>query len=543
MVQALRSFKLWNQARRVMTNPRDESNLLGDSDAMESSSKLSAVKRKKVGAPLWAQLIGYTCTIIIFCFLVCKLYGVMVGTESDEWLTSRRLRNDLCSAADDDEEDCPSGASHPALVIPYFIGVFYIFIGIAIVCDEFFVPALEQIGIFLDLSDDVCGATLMAAGGSAPELATSLIGTFQGSSVGFGTIVGSAIFNVLFVISCCVLSTPKELAPLELTGWPLARDCLYYSFTLVGIAVFFGAITPGVIEGWEAAILFAMYLVYVILMRYNDVLYEYFNPPAPVDSFVGELPTMKNTADHLSSVREDASNNDCKEDSGVQENKADVSSFRLLELSGNTHTPDLSTSNESQIPPPVKHHQPAQKKRRRSSVNGIGSGPHKVQSVNICPSNARAGFFHLICQQSVTDTAGVAIVNKIKGDVRESFDALDKDKSGTIDMQELKGLLRMLAHDENAEISDEEVRPVMEKLDLDGSGELDFSEFTIWYVSSKERLHNEVKISWAKFDKDHMGMPLSRIEDFLSDMNLVFTEERYDDIINELMVCNIAFFI
>lgn len=41
----------------------------------------------------------------------------------------------------------------------------------------------------------------MAAGGSAPELFTSMIGVFIAfSDVGIGTIVGSAVFNILFVI-------------------------------------------------------------------------------------------------------------------------------------------------------------------------------------------------------------------------------------------------------------------------------------------------------------------------------------------------------
>ena len=45
------------------------------------------------------------------------------------------------------------------------------------------------------------GATFMAAGGSAPELFTSMIGVFIAfSDVGIGTIVGSAVFNILFVI-------------------------------------------------------------------------------------------------------------------------------------------------------------------------------------------------------------------------------------------------------------------------------------------------------------------------------------------------------
>ena len=81
----------------------------------------------------------------------------------------------------------------------------YLFIGIAIVVDELFVPALEVgdshslpehhprppanlqsarpyagslqiISEDLNIPNDIAGATLMAAGGSAPELATSVIG-------------------------------------------------------------------------------------------------------------------------------------------------------------------------------------------------------------------------------------------------------------------------------------------------------------------------------------------------------------------------------
>ena len=75
------------------------------------------------------------------------------------------------------------------------------FVALAIVCDEFFVPALDVIIEVIGCSEDVAGATFMAAGGSAPELFTSVIGVFIAfSDVGIGTIVGSAVFNILFVI-------------------------------------------------------------------------------------------------------------------------------------------------------------------------------------------------------------------------------------------------------------------------------------------------------------------------------------------------------
>lgn len=60
----------------------------------------------------------------------------------------------------------------------------------AVVCDDFFVPSLEVISEKMQLSEDVAGATFMAAGSSAPELFTSLMGVLQETDVGVGTIVG-----------------------------------------------------------------------------------------------------------------------------------------------------------------------------------------------------------------------------------------------------------------------------------------------------------------------------------------------------------------
>ena len=62
----------------------------------------------------------------------------------------------------------------------------------------------------------------MAAGGSAPEFFTSLMGVFVANNdVGFGTIVGSAVFNVLFVIGLCAVFAKQTL---DLTWWPLGES-------------------------------------------------------------------------------------------------------------------------------------------------------------------------------------------------------------------------------------------------------------------------------------------------------------------------------
>ena len=86
--------------------------------------------------------------------------------------------------------------NHLLWLITYFniLIIFFFFLiyltALAIICDDFFVPSLEAISEKLDLSEDVAGATFMAAGSSAPELFTSIAGVTVQSDVGVGTIVG-----------------------------------------------------------------------------------------------------------------------------------------------------------------------------------------------------------------------------------------------------------------------------------------------------------------------------------------------------------------
>ncbi|XP_075891497.1 sodium/potassium/calcium exchanger 2-like isoform X8 [Nelusetta ayraudi] len=150
-------------------------------------------------------------------------------------------------------------------VVLHMFGMIYMFIALAIVCDEFFVPALTVITEKLSISDDVAGATFMAAGGSAPELFTSIIGVFiSHSNVGIGTIVGSAVFNILFVIGMCAIFS-KEI--LNLTWWPLFRDVSFYIMDLILLIVFF---LDNIITVWESVTLISGYAAYVVFMKFNS---------------------------------------------------------------------------------------------------------------------------------------------------------------------------------------------------------------------------------------------------------------------------------
>uniref|UniRef100_A0A4W4H449 Sodium/calcium exchanger membrane region domain-containing protein n=1 Tax=Electrophorus electricus TaxID=8005 RepID=A0A4W4H449_ELEEL len=89
-------------------------------------------------------------------------------------------------------------------VLLHILAAVYMFLALAIVCDDYFVISLDKICEKLHLSEDVAGATFMAAGSSAPELFASIIGVFiTHGDVGVGTIVGSAVFNILCIIGVC----------------------------------------------------------------------------------------------------------------------------------------------------------------------------------------------------------------------------------------------------------------------------------------------------------------------------------------------------
>merc|ERR1712093_404168 len=111
----------------------------------------------------------------------------------------------------------------------------YMLKALGVICDEYFVPSLEVIVEKLELSNDVAGATFMAAGSSAPELFTSIVSTFLiVNEGGVGTIIGSAVFNILVIVGATCAFAGQEL----LIWWyPLARDCSFYVLAIIELAI------------------------------------------------------------------------------------------------------------------------------------------------------------------------------------------------------------------------------------------------------------------------------------------------------------------
>eukprot|EP00959_Pyramimonas_sp_CCMP1952_P087984 1841000-Pyramimonas_sp.AAC.1 len=145
--------------------------------------------------------------------------------------------------------------------------------GLAVVCDEFFVASLEHITEKLNLSEDVAGATFMAMGSSAPELFTSMMALAQpdsSDSMGSGTIVGSAVFNVLVIIG----ATGIVGNGLVLDWKPLMRDGIFYALCITLILIFF---LDGKVQLYESIILLCCYGLYVTCMVFNQRIFNWLD--------------------------------------------------------------------------------------------------------------------------------------------------------------------------------------------------------------------------------------------------------------------------
>lgn len=199
-------------------------------------------------------------------------------------------------------EDCPEDQIY---LLPYFLIILYAFFMLAIIVDDYFEPVLSTISTKLGLSEDVAGATFMAAGSSAPELLTSMMDAFVSkNSIGVGTIVGSAMFNILIIVA---LSAAVVKGSVKLDWRPLARDSIFYALSILLLTLFLindvvnvvadedattiyngtledfeeagetGSFASGYgkIDTWEGVVMVVCYFGYIFFMIFNQRVFDW----------------------------------------------------------------------------------------------------------------------------------------------------------------------------------------------------------------------------------------------------------------------------
>lgn len=262
-----------------------------DTDRSNAPKKTIIAKMFKVRKRremLFVQ-VCFICSVLFVAWTMSVLltktgHGMLVEEDLDIEHWGRRL---MSSTLDNDtlQMNCSKPAIHEfpqdvftnderksGAVLLHIVAALYMFLALAITCDEYFVTSLEKICEKLDLSEDVAGATFMAAGSSAPELFASVIGVFiTHGDVGVGTIVGSAVFNILCIIGVCGIFAGQVVM---LTWWAVFRDSFYYTLSVLALIAF---IYDGKIVWWESLILVLMYLGYIIIMKFNSSMQKFFS--------------------------------------------------------------------------------------------------------------------------------------------------------------------------------------------------------------------------------------------------------------------------
>ena len=112
----------------------------------------------------------------------------------------------------------------------------------------------------------------MAAGSSAPELFSSLMSLLSANAkneTGVGTVIGSAIFNILVIVGVTGVMAGQDL---ELDWKPILRDLVFYTVAIGSTA---GIFADGVVHWWEGLISVLMYLSYILFMVYNKRIFDW----------------------------------------------------------------------------------------------------------------------------------------------------------------------------------------------------------------------------------------------------------------------------
>ena len=153
----------------------------------------------------------------------------------------------------------------PTAPMPYWKITLYIIIGIAglVLGGNLFVDGAVCVARELGVSESIIGLTLVSAGTSLPELATSVVAARKGSSsMAIGNVVGSTIFNVFFVMGIC-----STLAPIAVGNISMV-DMLVMLVSCLILWLF--SATRYEVQRWEGAVMTLLYVGYTAFLIWRE---------------------------------------------------------------------------------------------------------------------------------------------------------------------------------------------------------------------------------------------------------------------------------
>jgi cation:H+ antiporter len=143
-------------------------------------------------------------------------------------------------------------------------------LGLLVVGARWLVDGATAIARALGLSELIIGLTVVAAGTSLPEIATSVVAAVRGErDIAVGNVVGSNICNVLAVLGLSALAAPQGVA---VSAAALRFDIpVMVAVAVACLPIFF---TGHLIARWEGALFLGYYAAYVLYLLLDAVQHD-----------------------------------------------------------------------------------------------------------------------------------------------------------------------------------------------------------------------------------------------------------------------------
>lgn len=166
----------------------------------------------------------------------------------------------------DPAPDAPDAVAAPAAGGGLPVQLAWILLGLVllVVGARVLVTAAETLARAMGVSELIIGLTVVAAGTSLPELATSFVAAWRGErDIAAGNVVGSNIFNALVVLGVAGLAAGAEgiAVPLGVRTFDLP---LMVAASVACLPIFFTGYSISRWEGWVFLGYYVVYLLYLV---------------------------------------------------------------------------------------------------------------------------------------------------------------------------------------------------------------------------------------------------------------------------------------
>ncbi len=143
-------------------------------------------------------------------------------------------------------------------------------LGALVLGSNWLVDASVSIARYFGISELIIGLTIIAAGTSLPEVATSVIAAIKGErDIAVGNVVGSNLFNLMAVLGLSALLAPNGIS---VSRAALSFDMPFMlAVTIACLPIFF---TGYMISRWEGWLFFGYYIAYTLFLILNSIQHD-----------------------------------------------------------------------------------------------------------------------------------------------------------------------------------------------------------------------------------------------------------------------------